>query len=196
MEVIEGKTHRELTLLQHLLNFRKIYPNTSEQTRTMAVFMYCILYEQITGLQKSQTGCAAKFRCQKTPFKRLITGKRQSGRPCRSGDVGKSGRKLEDIAVMEGSTLVKVQKVTPKPTCWRGKGRGRGKKGKWGWVKILKIISRIGKTVVRIVSQIRRLRKNLKQDRKDWIFKRADVSTVHIVYTFHFISEIFTVILS
>ena len=44
-EKLEGKTYREVTLLTHLPNFRRIYPNTNEQTRTMAAFMYYILYE-------------------------------------------------------------------------------------------------------------------------------------------------------
>ena len=90
MEKIEGKTYRELTLLQHLPNFRTINPNANEQTRTMAAFMYYILYDQITGLQKSQTGLTVEFRCQTTLFKRLITGKRQPGRPGRSGDTQRS----------------------------------------------------------------------------------------------------------
>ena len=42
METLEGKTYREVTLLQHLPNFRKIYPNATEQTRTMAAFMYYV----------------------------------------------------------------------------------------------------------------------------------------------------------
>ena len=96
-EKLEGKTYREVTLLMHLPNFRRMYPNANEQTRTMAAFMYYILYEQITGLRKSQMGCAAKFRCGTTPFKRLITGKRQPGGPGRSGETGKSGRKLEEV---------------------------------------------------------------------------------------------------
>ena len=62
MEKLEGKTYRELTLLQHLPNFRAIYPNTTEQTRTMAAYIYFILYEQITGLKPSQTGCSTDFR--------------------------------------------------------------------------------------------------------------------------------------
>ena len=74
IEVMEGKTYKELTMAQHLPDYKKIYPYATEQSRTMAAFMYYVLYEQITSLQKSQTGCAAKFRCQTTPFKRLITG--------------------------------------------------------------------------------------------------------------------------
>ena len=122
MEKLVGKTYREVTLLQHLLNFRKIYPNATEQTRTMAAFMYYVLYEQITGLQKSQTDSAAEFRCQATPF----TGKRQPDGPGRSGD-GKSRKKLEDIAEIESSTPAKQRKVTPRSTHGRGKGRGKGR---------------------------------------------------------------------
>ena len=128
LEKLEGKTYRELTLLCHLPNFRCIYPNAMEQTRTMAAFIYFILYKQITGLRPSQTGCAAKFRCGATPFKRLITGKRQPGGPGRSGDAGRSSRKLEEVAEMEGATPTKQRKTTPKPA--QGKGRGRRKKTK------------------------------------------------------------------
>ena len=87
MERMEGKTYRELTLMCHLPNFKRINPNANEQTRTMAAYMYCVLYEQITGIRASQTGCAMDFKCQMTPFKRLITGKRQPGRPGRSSEA-------------------------------------------------------------------------------------------------------------
>ena len=87
MERMEGKTYRELTLMCHLPNFERINPNAKEQTRTMAAYMYCVLYEQITGIRASQTGCATDFRCQMTPFKRLITGKRQPGGPGRSSEA-------------------------------------------------------------------------------------------------------------
>ena len=84
MEKMEGKTYRELTLLCHLLNFKRIYPNATEQTRTMAANIYFVLYEQITGTRASQTGCATDFRCRMMPFKRLVTGKKQPGGPGRS----------------------------------------------------------------------------------------------------------------
>ena len=45
---LECKTYRELTLSQHLPNFRAIYPNATEQTRTMAWYIYFVLYQQIT----------------------------------------------------------------------------------------------------------------------------------------------------
>ena len=96
----------------------------------MAAFIYYILYEWITGLRPSQTGCAAEFRCGTTPFKRLITGKRQPGGPGRSGDTGKTGRKLEEVAKIEGATPAKQRKVAVKSTHGKGKGRGRGKKTK------------------------------------------------------------------
>ena len=44
LEQLEGKTYRELTLLHHLPNFRRIYPNATEQTRTTAAFIYYVLY--------------------------------------------------------------------------------------------------------------------------------------------------------
>ena len=46
MERMEGKTYRELTLMCHLPNFKRINPNAKEQTRTMAAYMYCVLQEQ------------------------------------------------------------------------------------------------------------------------------------------------------
>ena len=119
-EKLQGKTYREVTLLTHLPNFRSIYPNANEQRRTMPAFMYYVLYEQITGLQKSQTGCAAKFRCQRAPFKRLITGKRQPGGPGMSNETGKSRRKLGEVAEMEGAIPAKQLKVTPKTTGGKG----------------------------------------------------------------------------
>ena len=60
-----------------------------------------------------------------TLFKRLITGKRQPGRPGRSDDAGKSSRKLEEIAEMEGATPAKQKKVTPKANPWK-RQRQRG----------------------------------------------------------------------
>ena len=61
IEQLEGKTYRELTMSQHLPDAKKIYSNATDQTRTMAAFMYFVLYEQITGLEASQTGCSRDF---------------------------------------------------------------------------------------------------------------------------------------
>ena len=93
LEKLEGKTYRDLTLLCHLPNFRRIYHNASEQTRTMAAYIYFVLHEQITGLRPSQTGCATEFRCGTSPFKRLITGKRQPG-----GKVKRGERRIQQEA--------------------------------------------------------------------------------------------------
>ena len=108
-------TYREVTLHTYLPNFKRLNPNANEQMRTLAAFMYFILYEQITGLQASQTGCANEFRCQTTPFKRLVTGKKQSGGPGRTSST-KSGRSLEEVAEMEGATPAKRTRATPKAT--------------------------------------------------------------------------------
>ena len=75
LERLEGKTYRELTLMCHLPNFKRINPNAKEQTRTMAAYIYCVLYEQITGIRASQTGCAHRLQMSMMPFKRLITGR-------------------------------------------------------------------------------------------------------------------------
>ena len=115
---MEGKTYRELTLMCHLPNFKSINPNAKEQTRTMAAYIYRILYEQITGIRASQTGCTTDFRCPTTPFKRLITGKRQPGRPGRlSRARGGSSRSLEEVAELEGATPTKrTRKATKSAT--------------------------------------------------------------------------------
>ena len=135
LEKMEGKTYRELTLMCHLPNFKRINPNAKEQTRTMAAYIYCVLYEQITGIRALQTGCATNFRCLTMPFKRLITGKRQPSGPGRSSEArGGSSRNLEEVAEMEGPTPTKRTKKASKSaaaTTLTPKGRGvkgRGKK--------------------------------------------------------------------
>ena len=133
MEKMEGKTYRELTLSCHLPNFKRINPNATEQTRTMATYIYFILYKQITGTRASQTGCATNFRCQGTPFKRLVTGKKQPGGPGRSSGVrGGSSRSLEDIAEMEGTPTAKrtrrIRKTTTTTTLKGRSPKGQGKK--------------------------------------------------------------------
>ena len=132
MEKIEGKTYRELTLMCHLPNLKRINPNTKEQTRMMAAYIYCILYEQITGIRASQTGCATDFRCPTTPFKRLITGKKQPGGPGRSSEVrGGSSRSLEEVAEMEGPTPAKrTRKASKSARAKTSKPKGRGSKGR------------------------------------------------------------------
>ena len=131
MEKMEGKTYRQLMLMCHLLNFKRINPNAKEQTRTMATYMYCILYEQITGVRVAQTGCAMDFKAPTTPFKRLITGKRQPSRPGRSSKARGSSRSLEDIAEIEGATPAKrTRKATKSATTTKATPKGRGKKSK------------------------------------------------------------------
>ena len=132
LERMEGKTYRDLTLMCHLPNFKRINPNAKERTRMMAAYIYCVLYEQITGVRASQTGCAVNFKCPTTPFKRLITGKRQPGGPGRSSEGrGRSTRSLEDIAEMEGPTLSKrTRTATKSATVAKPKPKSGGKKGK------------------------------------------------------------------
>ena len=55
-----------------------------------------------------------EFRCQTTPFKHLVTGKKQPGGPGRSGKAGKSSRKVEEVAEMEGRPAVKNPKGSPR----------------------------------------------------------------------------------
>ena len=134
LERMEGKTYRDLTLMCHLPNFKRINPNAKEQTRTMAAYIYCVLYEQITRVRASQTGCAVDFKCPMTPFKRLITGKRQPGGPGRSSEGrGRSTRSLEDVAEMEGPTPSKRTRTATKSATAakpKPKPKSGGKKGK------------------------------------------------------------------
>ena len=131
LEKLEGKTYRELMLMCLLPNFKKINPNAKEQTRTMATYIYCILYEQITGIRASQTGCTIDFRCPMMPFKRLITGKRQPGGPGRLSEArGGSSRSLEEVAEMEGPTPAKrMRKASKSATAAKATPKGRGMKG-------------------------------------------------------------------
>ena len=123
IEQLEGKTYRELTMSQHLPDAKKIYSNATDQTRTMAAFMYFVLYKQITGLKASQTGCSRDFKCQGTPFKRLVTGKKQPGGPGRSSEQ-RSKRTLEEVAELEGDTPAKqTRKSTRTPKSRTGKGK-------------------------------------------------------------------------
>ena len=132
LERLEGKTYRELMLMYHLPNFKRINPNAKEQTRTMATYIYSFLYEQITGIRASQTGCATNFICPTMPFKRLITGKRQLSGPGRLSEArGGSSRSLEEVAKMEGATPTKrARKTTKAATSAKVTPKGRGVKGR------------------------------------------------------------------
>ena len=130
MEKMEGKTYRELTLMYHLPNFKRINPNAKEQTRMMAAYIYFILYKQITGIRASQTGCATNFRCPTTPFKRLITGKKQPDKPGRLSEArGGSSRSLEEVTKMEGPTPAKRTRKGKATTTTTSTPKGRGRKG-------------------------------------------------------------------
>ena len=86
----------------------------------MATFIYFVLYKQLTGKVKSQQGCSEEFKFKTTPFKHLVTGKKQPGGPGRGKGEGKSSQKLEKIKWQETGTLAaKKPKVTPKPGCRR-----------------------------------------------------------------------------
>ena len=131
MEKLVGKTYRQLTLMCHLPNFKRINPNAKDQTRTMAAYMYCVLYEQITGVRASHTGCAKDFRAPTMPFKRLITGKKQPGGPGRWSETrGRSCRSLEEVAEIEGPTPAKRTRTTTKATAVKATPKVKGKKNK------------------------------------------------------------------
>ena len=103
-----------------------------DQPQRQRTYMYCVLYEQITSVRASQTGCATDFKAPMTPFKRLITGKRQPSGPGRSSKAREgSSRSLEEVAEMEGVTLAKrTRKATKSATTAKATPKGRGKKSK------------------------------------------------------------------
>ena len=103
-EALQGKTYQELSLTQHLPNYKKLHPSVTDATRTMAAFMYYALYKKLTGKAKSQQGCSDKFGCKTTPFKHPVTGKKQPGRPGRGkGEKGKSSQTTEEVQLLESS---------------------------------------------------------------------------------------------
>ena len=64
------------------------------------------------------------------PFKRLITGKKQPGRPGRSSEArGGSSRSLEEVAKMEGPTPAKRTRKGKSATATTSTPKGRGPKG-------------------------------------------------------------------
>ena len=100
-EAIQGKTYHNLSLTQHLPNYKKLQPSATDATRTIATFMYYALYKQLTGKVKSQWGCSEEFGCKTTQFKHLVTGKKQPGGPGRGRKGGMSKRTLEQIKISE-----------------------------------------------------------------------------------------------
>ena len=121
-EALQGKTYQELSLIQHLPNYKKLQPSATDQTRTIAAFMCFVLYKLLTGKAKSQEGCSHEFCCK--TLKHLVTGKKQPGEPGRKDNAGKSSQKLEEVKELEGESAAKKPEVTPKP---RRRRRSRNK---------------------------------------------------------------------
>ena len=79
----------------------------------MAAFMYYALYKQLTGKPKSQQGCSDEFSCQTTPFKHLVTGKKQPGGP----SIGKGeGRGKSTHTTRGGQAMAGNWRTTTKDT--------------------------------------------------------------------------------
>ena len=170
MEKMEGKTYRELTLMCHLPNFKRINPNTKEQTRTMAMYIYFILYEQITSMRASQTGCTTDFRCQTTPFKRLITGKKQPGRP---GRLSEAKWKAQPPPREQGKGS-QQQQQHPHPKAEAQKAKAKRVR------RLSKPSEQIGRTV-RLDVGLGGVSKILNTVRQDQVW-RAEDSSLYIVY--------------
>ena len=79
-EALQGKMYQELSLTQHLPNYKKLQLSATDQTKTMATFMYFVLYKQLTDKAKSQQGCSEEFKCRTTLFKCLARQTRQRKR--------------------------------------------------------------------------------------------------------------------
>ena len=71
----------------------------------MAVFMYYALHKQITGKARSQQACSDNFGCKRTPFKHLVTRKKQPGGPGKNGKEHKSSQTVEQVKQMESGEL-------------------------------------------------------------------------------------------
>ena len=101
-EALQGKTFQELSLIQHLPNHKKLHPSVTDATRTVATFMYYALHKQLTGKMTSQQACSEDFGCNMTPFKHLVTGKKQPGGPGRGKcEKGKSSWTVEEVKQLE-----------------------------------------------------------------------------------------------
>ena len=107
-EALQGKTYQDLSLTQHLPNHKKLHPSATNATRTMVTFMYYALYKKLIGKAKSQKGCSDKFGCKTTPFKHLVAGKKQPGRPGRGKGTkkGKSSQTTEEVEWLESGELL------------------------------------------------------------------------------------------
>ena len=105
-EALQGKMYQELSLTQHLPNHKKLQLSMTDAMRTMATFMYYALHKQLTGKARSQQACSEDFGCKTTPFRHLVTGKKQPGRPGRGkGEGSKSSWTVEEVKQLESSKL-------------------------------------------------------------------------------------------
>ena len=101
-EALQGKMYQELSLTQHLPNHKKLQLSMTDAMRTMATFMYYALHKQLTGKAKSQQACSDDFDCKTTPFKHLVTGKKQPDGPGRGkSGKGKSSQTTEEVKQLE-----------------------------------------------------------------------------------------------
>ena len=74
-------------------------------------------YDTVHTLCEAQQNFAVDFKCPMTPFKRLITGKRQPGGPGRSSEArGGSSRSLEEVRSQEGAPPAKRTRKATKST--------------------------------------------------------------------------------
>ena len=129
MEKMEGKTYR-VDVDVPPTKLQKDQPQCQGTNQNDGHVHLLVLYEQITSIGASQTGCATDFRCLTTPFKRLIIGNKQPGGPGRSSEVrGGSSRSLEEVTEMEGPTPTKRTRKGKSATATTSTPKGRGWKG-------------------------------------------------------------------
>ena len=180
MERMEGKTYRELTLMCHLPNFKRINPNANEQTRTMAAYMYCVLYKTDHRHKSITDRLRHGLQMPNDTIQKTDNRKRQPSRPGRLSEArGGSRQKLEEVAEMEGAPPAKRTRKTTK-SATAAKATPKVEREKHVVRRSSKPSEQIGRTV-RFRHKIRRLSKILNVARQDQIW-RADDFPLYIVY--------------
>ena len=135
MEKMEGKTYRELMLMCHLPNFKRINPNAKEQTRTMA----CVHLLHPVRTDHRHKGITDRlhhrFQMSDDTIQETDNREETTRGPGRSSEArGGSSRSLEEVAEMEGPTPAKRTRkgkattATTTSTPKSGGRKGRGKK--------------------------------------------------------------------
>ena len=103
-----GVSGEEMVILEHLPDAENWAVGRHARERMMAVWLYFVLYKQVTGSTAGQDKCAEKFGCSIIQFKRMIMGKWQEGGKGKKDTKSTSSeakkwksKRLEEIAKQE-----------------------------------------------------------------------------------------------